>query len=131
MDQGHDINVSLGETLAQEFGSDWVTPLDLKLLGLVATALGDIVPLVGEGSGHAVKDLAFDKVAKGSLHDSPGRGGGDIDGALRVKKLLEPRLNRSVELFEVIATVTDHRLAKGLESFLGDLNGSRAEEFDM
>jgi hypothetical protein len=48
-----------------------------------------------------------------------------------MEKLLETRLNRGVQLFEVIAAMTDHRLAKGLESFLGDLDGSRAEEFDV
>ena len=131
VNEGHDIDVTLGKTLTKELGSDRIPPLDLKLLCLVTTALGDIIPLVGEGSSHAVQDLSFNEVAKRTLHDSPGRGSRNINRTRGLEELLETRLNGSVKFFEVVTAMTDHRLAEGLESFLRNLNGSGAEEFDM
>jgi hypothetical protein len=131
VDEGHNIDITLGKTLTQELGSDRIPPLDLKLLGFVTTALGNIIPFVGEGSSHAVKDLTFNEVAKRTLHDSPGRGSRDVNGACGLEELLETGLNGSVQLFEVVAAMADHRLAEGLESFLRNLNGSGAEEFDV
>ena len=131
VDECHHVDVTLGETLLEELGGDRVAPLDLKLLGLVAAALGDVVPLVGEGAGHAVEDLPLHEVAEGTFHHAPRGGGGDVDGSGRLEELLESRLNRGVELFEIIAAMADHRLAECLESFFGNLNGSRAEEFDV
>ena len=131
MDEGDDVDVPLGEALAEEFRGDRLAPLDLQLLGLVAAALGHIVPLVREGAGHAIEDLPFDKVTESTLHDAPGGAGGDVDGTGRLEELLEARLDRGVEFFEIVAAVADHRLAEGLERFLRDLDGSGAEEFDV
>jgi hypothetical protein len=103
----------------------------LKLLRLVAATLGNIIPFVGEGTGHAVENLALHEIAERSLHDSPSGGGGDIDGPGGLEELLKSGLDGGVEFFEIVAAMADHRLAEGLESFFGNLNGPRAEEFDV
>jgi hypothetical protein len=38
-------------------------------------------------------------------------------------------MDRSVELFEIAAAVPDHRLAKSLERFRGDLDRAGNEKF--
>ena len=131
MDEGDNIDVPLGKTLTEELRGDRLAPLDLQLVGLVPAALGHIIPLVREGACHAVEDLPLHEVAERSLHDSPGGAGGDVDGTGGLEELLEARLNRGVELFEIVATMADHRLTEGLEGFLRDLDGSGAEEFDV
>jgi hypothetical protein len=50
---------------------------------------------------------------------------------LRVKKLLELRLDFRVEVFEALAAMADHRRAKRLEGFLTDFDGSGDVQFDV
>lgn len=131
MNQGHHINVTLLQTGLELLGKDRLTPLGLKLLSLVTATLGDIIPLVGEGSVHAVEHLALHEIAEGTLHHSPGGGSGDIDGTGGTEKLLKPWLNCGIEFFEIIAAMANHGLAESLESLFGNLYGSGAEEFDV
>lgn len=110
-------------------GEDGVAPLGLALDGVFAAALGDVEPLVGEGTVHAVDDAFFDEVADGAFHDAPGGGGAEEDGAGGAKEGAQIGLDGGDEVFEVLAAVADHGLAECGVGARADVNGSRDEEF--
>ena len=103
----------------------------LQRLGLLAAAFGHVEPFVRKRAAHAVQDFFGDEIADGAFHHAPGGRGGDIDELLRVKQLLKLGLDGGVKVFEPLAAMADHRLAKRLEGFLAHLDRSRYVQFDV
>jgi hypothetical protein len=87
------VELAGGEGLADGFRVDGLTPVELQGLGVLAAALGDVVPLVGEGAVHAVEDPLAADVAQGAFHHAPGRAGAEVDGVLGDEHLLQAGLH--------------------------------------
>ena len=121
--------VAGGEFVAHGLGIDGLAPVELEGSGGPAAALGDIEPLVGKGTVHAVEHLLFYDITQGTLHDAPRRTGGEIDGILSVAQRLEIGLDRVVECHEIGAAVTDHALGHGQQRFFGDGDRTGNEKF--
>ena len=124
VNEGDGVEAAFGEFGAHGFGVDGLAPLDLDFFGFFATALGDAIPLVGEGSAAEVEHFLVGEVAEGAFHDSPSGGGVEEDGARGVGELLQAWLDGGVEFFEVGATVADGGSAHGGVGFGGYVNGS-------
>ena len=131
MNECHHIDVSLREPRLEQLRSDRLAPLNLKFLCIVAAAFGDIIPFIRKSTRHAGEYFALHKIAKRTFHHSPSGGSGNKDRLLCRDQLLKTRLHGSIEFFEIIATMSDHWATKCLKGFLGDLHGSRTEEFDV
>lgn len=129
MDEGEGIEFAGGEFGVHLLGEDGAAPIDLEGFGLLAAALGDIEPFVGESAAHAVEDLFGDEVADCSFHDAPGGGGGEINETVGVEELLEAGLDGAIEIFKGLAAVADHGGAEGLESFFADFDRAWDVEF--
>ena len=115
MDEGDAVELSGGEGLADGFRVDGLTPVKLKRLGVLAAALGDVVPLVGERPVHAVEYAFAADVTEGAFHDAPGRAGGKVDGVLGVEHGLQSGLHVIVQFDEVARAVADHGFPHGLD----------------
>jgi len=53
------------------FRQDWLAPLDLERLGLLAATLADVEPLIGELRHRNSSTLPGDEIAYGSFHHAP------------------------------------------------------------
>ena len=119
------VELAGGEFLVHGLGADGRAPRHLQRLGVLAAALRHVEPFVRERAVHAVQDFFGDEIPDRAFHHAPGGRGGDIDLLLRVKQLLELRLDFRVEVFEPLSAMTDHRRAKCLERFFAYFNRSR------
>ena len=125
VDERERIELTGGELRVNLLGADGGAPRHLQAFGVLAAALGDIEPLVGERAAHAVQDFLGHEIADGAFHHAPRAGSGEINQLLRGEQLLKLRLNFGVKVFEALAAMADHRRAKGIEDFLADFDRSR------
>ena len=125
VDDGQRVELAGGEFFVHRLGADGRAPVHLQRLGVLAAAFGHVEPFVRERAAHAVEDFFGDQIADGAFHHAPGGRGGDINELLRVKQLLELRLDGGIKVFEALAAMADHRLRKCLEGFLADFDRPR------
>ena len=124
VDEGDAVELAGGEGLADGFRVDGLAPVELQGFGVLAAALGDIVPLVGERAVHAVEHALAADVAEGAFHHAPGGARGEIDRVLGVEHGLQSRLHVIVQLDEIAGTMADHGFSHGLGDRIGDGQGS-------
>ena len=125
------VETALGELFAHLLRPDRLTPLDLQSLGLLAAALGDIEPLVGKRTAHAVQNFFGNQIADRAFHHAPGGGGGEKDRAGGSEKRLQAGLDAAIEFFEIAAAVADHRTAHRTVGFFGDLDRAGNEKLGV
>lgn len=128
MDKGDDIVVSGGELTAEGLRLDMAAPLEAEIPRGETAALGDIVPLVGEGPAHAVEHLLLREVAHGTFHNAPCAAGAQEDRVGGAEERLQPGLDGAVQLDEIRAAMPDHRPGHRLVGLGGDLDRSRNVE---
>jgi hypothetical protein len=67
----------------------------------------------------------LNEVADGAFHNAPGGTRAEKDELLRIKQLLQLRLNLGVKVFESLSPMSDHRRTKRLKRFIADLDRPR------
>ncbi len=85
MDQRDGVEFSGRERGIERRGIDVLAPIDLKRLGFLPAAAGDVEPFIGERAAHAAEDALADEIADGGFHHAPGGGGGKEDGLFGAK----------------------------------------------
>jgi hypothetical protein len=111
----------------------WVnrlTPLDLQRNCRFSAAFGNIEPFIGESATHAIQHALANQVPDCSFHNTPRGRCREINLLLGAKQVLQFRVYAPVKLFEVAASVTNHRLGHCGERFGRYLNRPGDKKFD-
>jgi hypothetical protein len=95
----------------------WLPPFELQCSSGNATALGDVVPLIGKRPVHAIQHLLLCDVPHGSFHRAPRTAGRNVNRILRIEEGLKIRLNRLVQRHKIGAPMPYHWLRHGAERF--------------
>jgi hypothetical protein len=131
VDERDRVELAGGQLGLDRLGHDWLAPLDLQRLGLLAALLGHVEPLVRKRAAHAVEHFLADEIADRTLHHAPGRAGADEDRLLGVENLLQLRVDVGVERLEILRSMPNHRARKRAHGFFRNFHRAGDEQFDV